>query len=153
MKKMIFLVALAVGLMVLAFNVQADDDVRVSYSKLPAKAKTFIETYFGANPKTREIERETWSGNFSVDLRNGYDVKFDSEGRLIEIDSPDHSNIAPKIIKGILPAKAVQYLQGENILDNVDDIKVLRDGSYLVDIDVRFGDREYRFDTSGNLLK
>lgn len=153
MKKMTILIATLIGLVVCAFNAQADDDVRVSYSKLPAKAKAFIETYFGSNPKTKEIEREVHGGKYSVELRNGYDLEFDSNGELIEIDSPDRTNLAAKIVKGVLPAKAVQYLQSENLINNVDGVKVFRNGDFLVDVETRGEDYKYRFDSSGNLLR
>lgn len=154
MKRMkIFLTMAFASIFLLGTAVYAGDDVRINYSQLPADAQKFITTYFGANPATKEVEHELTTGEYSVELRNGYDMTFDSTGKLIEIDSPDRKAILVKIVKAVLPAKAVDYLQKQNLINNVDDIKVLRNGGFVVDIDKWNHDKEYRFDAEGNFVR
>lgn len=131
----------------------ADDDVHITYAELPQKAKLFMEKHFGANTPTTEIEYENATGVYVVELRNGYDIKFNSDGKVIEIDSPDRGDIAETIVKDILPAKAVVYLTDKRLLDDVDEIKVHRNGDFSVEIDKVMNDRKLRFDSSGNLRK
>lgn len=156
MKRITSLLTIALGaLFVFSGVVYAKGEVRVTFSRLPEKAKIFITTYFGAKPKTKEMELDKKTGEYSVELRNGYEMKFDSDGKLIEIDSPDRAGsvVSQKIINAVLPAKAVQYLQTKNYIDNVDEIKVLSTGGYEVDIDQRGTDIDLYFDSNGNLIR
>lgn len=130
----------------------ADDDVRIGYAELPQKAKSFIEKHFGADTPTHEIEYENMSGVYTVELRNGYDIKFNSDGKVIEIDSPDREDIAESIVKEILPAKAVVYLKDKGILDDVDEIRLHRNGDFMVEIDKIMNDTKIRFDSIGNVV-
>ncbi len=127
------------------------DDVNISYSELPGKAKSFMEKHFGANVKAYEIEYENASGIYAVELRNGYDIKFNAEGGVIEIDSPDRKDMEEAIVKDLLPVKAINYLVEQRILDDVEEIKIRRDGSFFVEIDKVINDRKLRFDKDGNL--
>lgn len=153
MKRKIRLLALAVGVIFIGNIAHADDDVNVAYAELPQKAKVFIEKHFGTNPATQEIEYKDVSGVYTVELKNGYDIKFNAVGKVIEIDSPDRKDIDEAIVKDILPAKIVTYLTTENLIDDVDEIKVQRNGGYMMEIDKISKDRKLRFDETGNLIK
>jgi hypothetical protein len=56
-------------------------------------------------------------------------------------------------VTDILPANAVNYLDVEDCLDDIDDIKVLRTGEYCVSIDKALNDVDYWFDKDGNLTQ
>lgn len=153
MKEKIRIMILAVAFMLSGSVMYAGDDVNISYLELPQKAKSFIEKHFGANPEVFEIEHENTSGIYSVELRNGYDLKFNGMGNLIEIDAPDRKDIDESIVRDVLPTKAVDYLVEQRISDDVEEIKVNRDGGYYVEVDKILNDRKLRFDKNGNLSK
>lgn len=151
MKGKIRLLAVAVAAALSVNAAHADDDVNIGYSELPLGARMFIEKYFGTSPNTEEIEYKDAPGVYAVELRNGYDVKFGRDGKVIEIDSPDMKDIDEAIVRDILPVKAVKFLEEKKLLDDVDEIRVQRNGGYLVEVDKIASDRKYRFDSDGKL--
>lgn len=150
MKKIARLLTVLAGV-ALACNVAYADDINIVYEELPQKAKTFITKHFGTNPKIQEVEQDQMTGVYTVELRSGYDIKFDKKGAVVEIDSPDLKDMDTAIVKELLPAKAVSYLIKKKYLSDVDEIKLLRNGDFIVEIDKAMKDRVYRFDKSGNL--
>ena len=92
MKRIGKLMALMAGLVLMA-NTAYADDVNVSYSELPQDAKAFITKHFGQNAKVQEVEYEQMEDVYTVELRNGYDIKFDKAGKVVEVDSPDMKDI------------------------------------------------------------
>lgn len=153
MKKIARLLAVVMSVVISWGTAYADDDIRLGYEELPQKAKTFITKHFGTAPKIQEIEFDRVENEYSVELRNGYDIKFDKKGAVVEIDSPDMKDLKTTIVKDILPSKAVSYLIKEKSLGDVDDIKVLPNGDYLVEIDKMTKDKNLRFDKTGKLKK
>lgn len=132
----------------------AHDDVPVAYNELPQKAKAFIVKHFGDSPRIHEIEYDEPEGVYSVDMQNGYDIKFNKAGNVIEVDSPDIKDLTIAIVKDLLPPNAISYLKNADFLDDVDDIKVLRKGGFIVDIDkMMSSDVTLHFDSKGNLVK
>ncbi len=152
MNRKLRLLALALGVVVMSNVAYADDDVNISYTELPQNAKVFIEKHFGNNPATKEVEYKDVSGVYTVELRNGYDLKFNSEGKILEIDSPDRSDVKSSIAKDVLPSKIITYLSDKNLLNNIDEIKILRNGDYVVEIDKIMNSRKMRFDKDGQLV-
>lgn len=152
MNRKLRLLALALGVVVMSNVAYADDDVNISYTELPQNAKVFIEKHFGNNPATKEVEYKDVSGVYTVELRNGYDLKFNSEGKILEIDSPDRSDVKSSIAKDVLPSKIITYLNDKNLLNNIDEIKILRNGDYVVEIDKIMNSRKMRFDKDGQLV-
>ena len=64
-----------------------DDEQRISYGKLPAAARTFIETYFpGESCVAAERERDNGHWEYEARLSNGAELKFDSSGQWLEVD-------------------------------------------------------------------
>ncbi len=131
----------------------ADDDVNISYNGLPETSRMFIEKHFSGDSQTREIEYENESGVYKVEMNNGYEIKFNSKGRVIEVDSPKGRSIDEILAKAVLPAKIVNQLTAERLLDDIDEIKVLRDGGYLIEIDKYSKNKKMRFDSDGNFVK
>ncbi len=152
MKRIGKLMALMAGLVLMA-NTAYADDVNVSYSELPQDAKAFITKHFGQNAKVQEVEYEQMEDVYTVELRNGYDIKFDKAGKVVEVDSPDMKDIEVAIVKDVLPAKAVDFLSKKKLLDDVDDIKVLRRGGFIVETDKMMQERDFRFSSDGSLIK
>ena len=54
---------------------------------IPASIKTFINTYFPGTTMT-EINLKTMDGIYSIDLSNGYELKFLNTGQWLEIEAP-----------------------------------------------------------------
>ena len=84
-------------------------------------------------------------------MKNGHELKFDEKGNLLEIDSPDRSNLDRALVTDILPEKAVEYLKEKDVFGKVDEITILRNGDYVVDIDRIANDFIIRFDVKGNV--
>ena len=125
------------------------DEVKVEYNELPQKARRFLEKHFGKMPATKEVEVER--NEYSVELKNGHELKFDEKGNLLEIDSPDRSNLDRALVTDILPEKAVEYLKEKDVFGKVDEITILRNGDYVVDIDRIANDFIIRFDVKGTV--
>lgn len=120
---------------------------------LPKSSQEFIAKYFGSNVKVREFERDTDDNTYNVELKNGYEFEFDIQGALVEISAPDRKSVSVDIVTDILPANAVSYLNNENYLDDIDEIKVLSIGGYCVSIEKVLIDVDYWFDKDGNLTQ
>lgn len=88
-------------------------ETTITYNNLPQDAQTFLEKFF-PDVTVRSIEKET-VGNvvvYDVELANGYEVVFNSEGTWTEVDAPDGMTIP----SGIAPEEIVSYLD-ENYPD------------------------------------
>lgn len=145
--------SVAVGI-ALSTGVVLADDIRIKdVSALPEASQAFLKKHFGAKYSVHEMEFDRMDDVYSVELRNGYEVKFNTKGKVLEVNSPDHKDISIDIVKDVLPEKAITYLKNEGLLDDVDEITVLPSGGYLVDIEKIVGDIDLKFDKEGNLLK
>ena len=92
--------------------VSCDDDhdeveTIITVDNLPDAAKTFLSTFF-YGVDVQKIEKETVGTViiYEVDLVNGYEVVFNSDGDWIEVDAPEGktipSGIAPEVIENYL---------------------------------------------------
>lgn len=151
MKRMTAILSVATAMVLLCGLSASADDVRVNYSELPAKAKSFVAKYFGETPSVREVELD--GGEYTVELRNGYEVKFNSAGDPIEIDAQGKKKLDVDMVKALLPSRAVDYLSKKKLLNDVDEIKFVRGGGYVVEIDKMMKERKLRFDSEGHLVK
>lgn len=152
MKRIVSLLIVVVGI-VFAGIVWANDIKVKSVSALPEASQEFLKKHFGAKLSIHEMEFDAKEDVYSVELRNGYEVNFNSKGKTVEVDSPDLKDISVDIVKDVLPAKAVTYLESEGLLGDIDEIEVLANGGYLVGIEKIAGDIDIKFDKDGNLLK
>ena len=63
------------------------EEMEISYNKLPAAARAFIENYF---PKETcvyaERDRDDGQREYEVRLSNGTEIKFDAQGQWLEVD-------------------------------------------------------------------
>lgn len=149
MKTMKRLLVLFIGIALVSVVTYADED-NVSYYELPEKARTFLEKHFGKSPATKEVEKDR--NGFSVELRSGYELEFDTTGKLVEIDAPGKKTLTMALVKDIIPAKAVKHLQDKGVLKKVDNIKLLHNGDYLVGIEQIVKEYTIRFNSNGEPL-
>lgn len=120
-------------------------DRNISSNELPKEAKAFINKHYnGASIYECEIDNK----EYNVELSNGVDLEFNNKGKLIKIDA-DHGVIAQSVLKAILPAKALQYLNGKGLADRVDEVEFLRN-TIVVDIN-NSRDHEIRFNLDGSV--
>ena len=80
-------------------------------------------------------------------------MKFDRDGKLIEVEAPSRRTVSQTIAKDVLPAKAMEYLQEKGVADRINDIEILHNGDYLVEIDRIVNEYKLRFDSNGNVEK
>jgi len=101
-------------------------------SQLPKDATRFLEKHY-RGVAIREIEREFAKGTFEVELADGTDIEFNSEGRVVEIDAPDRGPALNRdAVKDILPSKAYKRLEKAGQAANVDEIDVERGSVYVI---------------------
>lgn len=87
-----------------------DDEERISYGRLPAAARAFIETYFPAESCVyAERDRDDGRREYEVRLSNGSEIKFDAQGQWFEVDCK-FSLLPAGIVPDIIAADiAVRY--------------------------------------------
>lgn len=122
-------------------------------TSLPKVSQEFIAKHFGSNVKVREFERDADDNTYNVELKNGYEFEFNVQGSLVEISAPDREDISVDIASDILPINAVNYLEGESYLDDIDEIIILSTCEYCVSIEKTLVDVNYWFDKEGNLTQ
>ena len=85
MKQMKYCVIVAlVGVMMLTTSC---DDKAIPVKQLPAAAKTFVEkTYPGSTIVVAKKDWEWFSTEYKVNLDNGMEIKFDSDGLPLDVD-------------------------------------------------------------------
>ena len=82
-------------------------DQYVNANMLPDNAKAFIQKNY-ASEGYRTCERDD-DGHYDVELRNGVDLEFDANGKLLKIDGGTR-RVSKSVLKQILPAKAYAEL-------------------------------------------
>ena len=94
------LVLLLVCMFTMHTMVMADNDKPIQVNQLPAKAQTFLNTYFKDHkvalakqeteltnyPDTKIVQIEKDKKEYEVKLSNRWEIKFDSKMRVIDID-------------------------------------------------------------------
>lgn len=111
--------------------VAASQDV----SKLPKKAKKFINKYFDG-VSVANCEQNFAKGEYDVTLANGVDIEFNSKGDVKEIDAPDNCYIAPDLSKELLHDSAFAHLESQGLLSKVESIEFKRGRAVEVTVDV-----------------
>lgn len=110
MRKVKYLAVLATVVAGLLSLTGCDDEERISYGKLPAAARTFIETFF---PTERcvyaERDRDDGRREYEARLSNGTEIKFDSSGQWIEVDCKFSLVPAGIVPETIVADVAVRY--------------------------------------------
>lgn len=144
MKHFSRLVVIVTLVLVTGFNAYADRHIDVM--QLPDAARSFIKKHY-ASVDIRECEHD--NGYYEVDLKNGVDMAFDAEGKLIKLDA-GHKTISQVILKEILPMKIYGELETRKLLNKIEEVEFNRSG-IKIDTTEWFND-EYHFDKEGNLV-
>lgn len=104
MKKYLYSI-LAATLSVMMLPACSDDDTNevetvVTYESLPQIAQKFLSDYFGGKQNVSKIEQETDNDVmvYDVDLKDGFEIVFNSEGYWQEIDAPMNSSVPMEVI-------------------------------------------------------
>ena len=119
---------------------------------IPASIKTFINTYFPGTTMT-EINLKNMDGIYSIDLSNGYELKFLNTGQWLEIEAPKGALISTEMIAKILPAESVEHLTHKGVLSRVNELSFKPNSGYKVEIE-KAQDKEkcYFFDVEGKSI-
>lgn len=93
---------LLLGLTTTFVSCSSDDDnmeTIVKVKDLPEEAQTFLNTYF-KGIEVQSVEK-IMNGNvavYEVNLSNGFEIVFNSEGEWQEVDAPDNLSVPMEII-------------------------------------------------------
>ena len=122
----------------------ADHHELVKYSELPASAQSFIQKYYAASDVSYvELDREGFSREYNVYLKNGVEMEFDAQGNMQSIDCQ-----RSPVPEGIVPTLIVDYVSlhhpSECIVEYQVEYRRLKVGLN--------NDWELIFDVNGNFL-
>lgn len=118
------------------------DDKPVSADKLPAKAKTFLNTYFQGIDILSVIKD---NDGYDVSLSDGTEVDFKTNGQWKKVDCEGRA-----VPDGFFPASISTYVTEHYPMDYIEDIQFEHNRyevglGYSVDVDLIF-------DKSGNYI-
>lgn len=103
MKKIKFLLLMAV-VMVMSLNAMADDDDRViTYDQMPQTAQTFLKQNFGK--KVPLVVTADWD-DYTIRYESGEKVEFDKKGNWKEVEC-----YASKVPEAIIPDQIKAYVK------------------------------------------
>ena len=79
----------------------------ISLNELPTKAQVFLNQFF-PNEKASRVERQSIGKviMYEVDLDNGFDIMFDSQGEWQQVEAPDGKYVP----SGIAPSAVEEYV-------------------------------------------
>lgn len=136
------LAAMLSGLLILA---GCDDEVRISYGKLPSQAQAFIETFFPAESCVRaEREKNNGRKEYKAELSSGTEIEFDASGQWIEVDCKFSALPA-----GILP-EAISAHMGDHYPQAVPYKAERQPGGYEVSVG---GSLELIYNAGGGFVR
>lgn len=121
-----------------------------SYSQLPEKARSFIEKHF-KDTGVRTCEKYFAKGKYEVELSNGIDLEFDSDGNILEVDAPGKMMLPASVVKDMLPQKAYERLAKDGFASMVESVEFNRGKVYEVELSIP-GPDTYVFDINGVFL-
>lgn len=121
-----------------------------NYSQLPEKARAFIEKHF-KDTGIRKCEKYFAKGRYEVELSNGVDLEFNTDGNLIEIDAPGDMRLPVAVVKDVLPSKAYERLVKDGFNAMVESVEFNRGKVYEVELNIP-GPDTYVFDINGVFL-
>lgn len=90
--------------------------------QLPAAAQNFLQTYY-SRVMVGPISRNVIKNTYSVELGNGVNITFNSNGKVVDIQSPGTEPLYSQAVKAVLPAKAYKHLEDAGLLEEVTGIK------------------------------
>ncbi len=129
--------------------------VRISETEqtIPEDIRTFVNAYFPGESMI-DIDLNTMEGVYSIDLSNGYDLKFLKSGQWIEIEAPDNVLIPAELTSKLLPAESVKYLNDKGALSRIKELDFNAKFGYKVEIvKGRDRDKSYFFNNEGKTIE
>lgn len=143
-KSLYFTLALVFGLTVLSSC--SEDDNLVAPADLPQAAQTFMNKYFAGTDVLSVKKDGKHSGTeYTVKLRNGYEVEFDATGNWTDVDAPAGKTIPD----GIAPDRIASYVAQEYPGMGINEISRDYRG---YDVELVTG-LDLEFDIEGNFLR
>ena len=121
-----------------------------NYSKIPEKARKFVDKHF-KGVSVSKCEQYFAKGKYEVELSDGTDIEFDSNGNVLEIDARDNSYLAPAVVKDLLHHKAYSHLEKKGLAGKVESIEFRKGKAVEVEVGVPDPDT-FIFDINGNFL-
>lgn len=104
MNKLLILLA---SFLILGTSVKADEDRPIQPEQLPAKAQTFIKTYFPkADISIAKEESGMFDKSYDVIFSNGDKIEFDKQGAWKEVQC----KFSGKVPAGIVPEQIQQHV-------------------------------------------
>ena len=124
-----------------SMNVFAANDKPISYDQLPKKAQQFLTQHFsGAEFLSAVLD----DGVYEVNLTNGVEVDFNSQGNWKKVDC--HNTAVPA---AIIPAAITKYVKAKFPKNIIVKIEKKLNG-FDVELD---NDLDLKFDKNGNFLR
>ena len=79
----------------------------ITLKDLPVEAQTFLSTYF-SGVHTKSIEKQMIKDiiMYNVEMENGYDIMFDSQGEWQQVEAPDGKTVP----SGFYPSGIDEYI-------------------------------------------
>lgn len=121
-----------------------------NYSKLPEKARKFIEKHF-KNATVSKCEQYFAKGTYEVELSDGLDIEFNNKGQVIEIDAPDNAYLNATVVKELLHRGSYDRLAKDGLQDKVESIEFRKGRAVEVEVGIK-GPDTYIFDLNGMLI-
>lgn len=90
-------------------------------NELPERALDFLRDYYGSH-YAQSCEKDYMTENYELTMTDGTGIEFDYQGKVMEIDAPDHSAISKEAVKNILPGKVYKKLTELGVEDKVEKI-------------------------------
>lgn len=156
MKKSLFLILSLVMTFSYGFVSCSDDNEKeveniISVSDLPAKAQTFLTTYFRGY-EVEKVQKETVNNTmvvYEVELEGGYSINFNSEGEWTQVEAPYGKNIPT----GFIPEPILQTLDYQYHGYGITEINTTGQNYHLVLGNNQGGDSiELIFNQSGEIV-
>jgi len=94
----------------------------VDYSKLPSKARKFLERYCDGHAVV-QCEKVYEQGCFNLRLADGIRMSFDSKGGIMSISAPDNYSLSPYLLKAVLPGKLYNLLENNGFRESVEAVR------------------------------
>lgn len=148
--KKISLLLLTLTLFSNVINAQIGPVVSVSelQKNLPEQVNSFLTKFF-PNYSIKSIELKTIEKVYNVAMSNGYDLKFNQDGDLREVEAPLNSNIGLDMLKEILPAKTYEFLVLKKLENNVSEFSFNPQKGYKIEVE----DIDYCFNPEGEHIR
>lgn len=119
-------------------------------SSLPTTITKFLNTYY-PGIAVSEVELETLSNIYDVELSNGVDLKFNSKtGGWRDIDAPDNVSLEKKMLSDLLPAAIYNYIESKRLINKINELEYHPKMGYKIETN---RGKEIYFNLSGKTIR